>query len=35
MLGWMVEVEGMASPYFEDEDVATIRQMRITPWNTH
>lgn len=27
-----VDNEGMASPYFEDEDVSTIKEMRIVPW---
>lgn len=28
----VAEAEGMASPYFEDEDVSTIKEMRIVPW---
>jgi hypothetical protein len=28
----MIDTEGMASPYFEDEDVSTIKEMRIIPW---
>ena len=28
----MTEAEGMASPYFEDEDVSTLEEMRLTPW---
>lgn len=26
------EYEGMASPYFEDEDVSQVKKMRIVPW---
>lgn len=26
------EHEGMACPYFEDEDVSTLKKMRIVPW---
>lgn len=28
----VVDNEGMASPYFEDEDVSQIKEMRIVPW---
>jgi hypothetical protein len=28
----LMPVEGMACPYFEDEDVAEIKKMRMVPW---
>jgi hypothetical protein len=28
----MSEAEGMAVPYFEDEDVSTVKEIGITPW---
>lgn len=28
----VAEAEGMACPYFEDEDVSQIKEMRIVPW---
>jgi hypothetical protein len=28
----VAEVQGMACPQFEDEDVSQIKEMRIIPW---